>query len=324
MFIASILLACFLLLIAARFLGVSLASLFQHRTTTTITATTQSISMHFAEGRDSSWSLPPGKFSIIGVAESPTCDVKPIESVCTFDENTRLSLKGAANLSMQISSSGEWLISISNAGSTEFEVEVFNKNSELILQSNQFLDYRVAPTAAEIRLPIVADSVVVGTDLHESATIDGNDDDFWQPVLLAGDVLIVASNSPGREKYEVVSERLDPGDVVHIGAASGEDTSAEAVSIWGMITITSFGASSSESGNSAQRNINAVLHTTVRELSVTRFGAPEGHVVKAPRWTILAKWPNGQAAWILFVSLALLFSFIFEITSVLDRSYGKR
>jgi len=64
-----------------------------------------------------------------------------------------------------------------------------------------------------------------------------------------------------------------------------------------------------------------VLHTSLQDVHVTRFGAPEGHVIRASYWTIRQKWPNGQSAWIFFVSMVLILTFILQLH---DSTHGCR
>ena len=56
---------------------------------------------------------------------------------------------------------------------------------------------------------------------------------------------------------------------------------------------------------------------------MTRFGAPGGHEVKAPFWSILQKWPNGQSVWVAFVSLILILGFVLQLGATFaGRSQG--
>jgi hypothetical protein len=162
-------------------------------------------------------------------------------------------------------------------------------------------------------MPFVANAAVLGADLHQSSTIDGSPYDYWQPVLLAGNVTMSADNKPDLEKYRVLSERLDPGDVVHIGDKEETELTANGRNaVWGMLTIgIGSGTAAAPAGTAA--TIQVVLHTSLREVSVTRFGAPGGHVVKASWWSILQKWPNGQSIWVGFVSVLLILGFALQL-----------
>lgn len=316
---ASILTVVLLLLIA--FWSKSLGGLAAERIlTTTVTATTESFTFMTSDNRETAWTLPPGKFSILGIADGGQCMTHGYESVCEYAENTRFVIDGAAGVVLQTAPTGGWTLSVSASNDLPIDVRLYDTEERLLLQSDQFLDFHARAGEAAIRVPFVADSAVLGADLHQSSTIDGSPDDFWQPILLRGDVLMIADNKPGREKYEVLSERLDPGDVIHIGSDNAEQANDGGSPVWGMVSI----ATDDADDNIPSGPFEIVLHTSVRDLSVTRFGAPDGHVIRVSSWTIWQKWPNGQSAWVAFVSAILILTFILELAASLNETKKKK
>jgi hypothetical protein len=277
--------------------------------TTTVNATTESFQFLTPDGRKSAWSLPPGEVSILGTSDSGDCTSTDYEVVCRYLENTRLVVDGTAEVMMQMSPTGGWTLSVAETNLSPADVKLYDAKGTLLLESQQLLEFYAATPPNAIRVPFVADSAVLGSDLHQSSTIDGSAYDFWQPVLLSGDVLMISDNRPARETYKVLEERLDPGDVVHVGNNDFVERSEGQSTVWGMVSVASAEASS----GIGAAVFHVVLHTSLREVYVTRFGAPEGHVIRASYWTIRQKWPNGQSAWIFFVSVVLVLTFILQL-----------
>lgn len=281
--------------------------------TTTVNAATESFYFQTPDEREFAWSLPPGEFSILGTTESEQCKSNRIEAVCVYQENTRLVVKRSANVTMQASPGAGWSLSIVETETAPTEIYLYDAKGKMLLQSQQLLEFHAATLQSAIRLPFVADSAVLGSDLHQPSTIDGTEYDFWQPVLLSGDVLMIADNRPGRETYKVHEERLDPGDVLHVGDSESAAQVDGQSTVWGMVTV----ALVDEPDRFDNIAFQVVLHTSLHEVSVTRFGAPEGHVIRASYWTIRQKWPNGQSAWIFFVSAILVLTFILQLGDTL-------
>ena len=214
--LAMILIAVVLVAISSAF-GV-LSGIFKSPIlTTTVTAETEAFQFRTPKGRQTAWSMPPGKFSILGAAESTSCEMRGFESVCQIATNSRLVVDSIADISMQVSPVGGWTLSISEIEGTPADIRLYDVSGELLLQNDQLLDFHSSTSAKAIRFPFVADSASLGADLFQSMTIDDTVYDLWQPVLLSGDVTMIADNRPGRETYKVLDERLDPGDVLHIG-----------------------------------------------------------------------------------------------------------
>lgn len=282
--------------------------------TTTLNAATESFSFRTPGTRESAWSLPPGEFSILGTSDSPECDSNFLETVCRYSDNTRLVVDGSADVVMQMDPVGGWSLSVAETESKPASITLFDARGKELLQSAQLLQYHATNPETAIRFPFVADSAVLGADLHQTSTIDGTPYDFWQPVLLSGDVLMIADNRPSRETYKVLEERLDPGDVVQVGDNKSASPESGQSSVWGMVTVASGDAGSSVGTTVFQ----VVLHSSFREVSVRRFGAPEGHVIRASYWTIRQKWPNGQSAWVFFISVVLVLTFVLELRSSLS------
>ncbi len=281
--------------------------------TTTLNASTESFSFRTPQQRESTWSLPPGEFSILGSSDNRGCESNFLETVCRFPGNTRLVVDGAADVSMQMSPDGGWMLSIAETEDQAADITLFDAAGEELLMSTQLLEYHAASPELAIRFPFVASAAVLGSDLHQKSTIDGTAYDFWQPVLLSGDVLMIADNRPSRENYKVLEERLDPGDVVHVGGDGEDEEQAAQSTVWGMVTV----ASGNEASSIGTTLFQVVLHTSFREVTVRRFGAPEGHIIRASYWTIRQKWPNGQSAWVFFVSAVLVLTFILELQGAL-------
>lgn len=282
-----------------------------HLLTTTVTATTEAFQFVTPDGRDSAWSLPAGEFSVLGGAGNDTCPMQDLETLCSYDENTRLVIEGASEISMLVSPDGRWSLTVAESNGAGTNVGLFDTSGSQLLQSEQLLQFTVSANAKNTsnRLPFVAVAAILGADLHQSSSIEGSDYDFWQPVLLSGAVQMIADNRPGREKYQVLNDRLDSGDVVRIGEATATNSSDGRSAVWGMISIKA---------SDVATMFEVVLHTSLREVSVSRFGAPEGHTIKASNWTILKKWPNGQYAWVAFASLVAIMSFVLLLTQSIE------
>ncbi len=89
-------------------------------------------------------------------------------------------------------------------------------------------------------------------------------------------------------------------------------------SIWGVVTIEERSVLLSDTTETTQYVIYAVLHTTHRALTVRRFGAGDGHDIKASGWSIISRWPNGQMTWVIFVSFILVLTFILQLAEALQ------
>ena len=169
-----------------------------------------------------------------------------------------------------------------------------------------------------IRLPMIAATAKIGSELRESTGVKNNLSDFWQPALLSGDVTAFAVNrfftENNKGKYQVQYERLDPGDILHVNnkKEKSDDT------IRGIATIERRTVSMSGSTEVRKPIIHAVLHTTHRQIDVFRFGSPKGHSIRAHGWAIISKWPNGQQAWVLFVSMALVLTILLQVGASID------
>ena len=169
-----------------------------------------------------------------------------------------------------------------------------------------------------IRLPIIAATANIGSNVRNTARVNNDLSDFWQPALLSGDVTAFAVNrgftEKNKGKYQVQYERLDPGDILHIDnrKEKSDDT------IRGIATIEKRTVSMSGTAEVRQAVIHAVLHTTHRQIDVFRFGTNDGHSIKAHGWTIISRWPNGQQAWVLFVSMALVLTILLQVGASID------
>jgi len=218
---------------------------------------------------------------------------------------------------MQVSPTGSWTMSIGETKSALADIRLYDLDGALLIESTQLMDFQSNATARAIRFPFVADSAILGADLFQSMTIDGSLYDLWQPVLLSGDVTMIAANRPGRETYKVLDERLDMADVLHIGDDVTKQYVEAPIGIWGVVTV---GANTSSGRDAGKTVFQVVLHTAFWEVWVTRFGAPDGHVIRASNWSVLQKWPNGQKVWVLVATAVLLLGFILQVAGALSSS----
>ena len=312
--------------------------------TATITAATESLSFSLEEDRESAWNLPAGIF-FVATDQSPNekyCIEKKedlggmtvlLGYTCQFESTRRLEIDGAANVAITLTPAGKLRLSVKPHKPDAFTFRLMDEENRPQIESSQELSYETQlpggpqdPRAQyQVRIPLIATSAQVGQHLHYVSTIEDSPDAFWQPVLLSGNVSIIAQNHPDSEKYDVLTESLDTGDVLGIGmdtldsAESSADGREDADHdlVWGMATIGNQQATLSGTSGIEQFLIHVVLHTTHRELSVRRFGTRDGHTIKASQWTIISKWPNGQKAWVSFMSLIIVLGFVLSLGDVL-------
>ncbi len=310
--------------------------------TSTITASTEALSFSLQEDRQSAWNLPGGIF-FVATDPSKNNDCKPqteyiggidllIGYQCTSDTNTRLEIDGAAEIFVTITPAGKLRLTVKPHGKNPLDLRVVNTDDNTLFPPQQELGYETTLPAKipnsddvyQVRVPLIATSAQVGSHLHYVSTIDTSPDDFWQPALLSGNVSIIARNHPDFEKFDVLNEALDTGDVLGIGRNVSEDEQDEQYKpddektdlVWGMATIGRQATTLSGTTELDQFMIHVVLHTTHRQLSVRRFGTRgtrAGHTVAASRWSILSRWPNGQKAWVSFVTAAFLLTTILAL-----------
>jgi len=169
----------------------------------------------------------------------------------------------------------------------------------------------------QVRLPLIVASAQLGTSLRYVSTTGQGPADTWQPALLSGSVSIIAQNHPDTEKYDVHSEALDVGDILSIGM-QGQQRDDAADLAWGMVTIGHQATTLSGSTEISQYLIHVVLHTTLKEFTVTRFGTRDGHTIRPTQWTILSRWPNGQKAWVAFVTGLFLLTAVLTLGEAID------
>ncbi len=307
--------------------------------TTTITAATESLELSLRDKSRSSWVLPAGTFLVsTAMRDSVSCEELPLLEghipqgfSCTTTRNVRLVVEGAADIQWHVTPDGRWSAVVSRSGAADFaaslrdadDVELFTTADELRFTTR----LGVAPhgSARSVRLPLIASTAVLGSHVRYSSGIDDNENDFWQPTLLAGDVVTFGKNRPDEGKYHILGEQLDSGDVVYVD--SQEDAAAKTGgehedaadddnedSIWGVAIIEQRAVAVSDTTEVEQYLIHAVLHTTHRTLTVRRFGSTEGHKIKASNWSIMSKWPNGQKTWVFFVSVTVVLAFALQLS----------
>jgi hypothetical protein len=317
-------------------------NVFKHLTqnlTTTVTAATESLSFSLAKGTQSSWVFPPGRF--LGpdkIAEDPACEVVPPENpvlpeefICTLGMNTRVVIDGAATVTHTVTPTGGWSTVITKGDDPDASIQLLDGANENVTTYERELRFssRIEETVvdddlsgkslASIRFPIIAATARVGGHIRYAVGVGGTLDDFWQPTLLSGNVATYGLNRPDTGKYQILSERLDTGDIIEIDTKDREFHMPRSDSIWGVVTIENRTVLLSDTTETKQYVIYAVLHTTHRWLTVRRFGAVDGHQIKASGWDIIAKWPNGQEAWVFFVSSILVLTFVIQLADPLKR-----
>jgi len=307
--------------------------------TSTITASTEALSFSLQEDRQSSWILPVGMFLVTtDPSNNNDCNAMTefvggidllIGYQCTSGSNTRLEINGAAEVAVMITPAGKLRLTVKPHGKSPLDVRVVNAEDESLFPPQLELGYETTLPAKipdsddvyQVRVPLIATSAQVGSHLHYVSTVDTSPDDFWQPALLSGNVSIIAQNHPDSEKFDVLNEPLDTGDVLGIGRNVSEDEQGDEYTpddaktdlVWGVATIGRQATTMSGTTEIDQFMIHVVLHTTHRQLSVRRFGTRVGHTVAASRWSILSRWPNGQKAWLSFVTAAFLLTTILTL-----------
>jgi hypothetical protein len=361
----AILFIFFALVLASQRFGVfSITKIQNEGLTSTITASTEALSFSLQEDRQSSWILPAGMF-LVTTIDPPEDEDKDmdcsdrIEHIdgtehedgtehidndfligyqCAFGSNARLEINGAAEVAVMITPAGNLRLTVKPHGKSPLDVRVDNAEDESLFPPQLELGYETTLPAKipnsediyQVRVPLIATSAQVGSHLHYVSTVDTSPDDFWQPALLSGNVSIIARNHPDFEKFDVLNEALDTGDVLGIGRNVSEDEQDDESKpddeykpddektdlVWGVATIGRQATTLSGTTEIDQFMIHVVLHTTHRQLSVRRFGTRgtrAGHIVAASRWSILSRWPNGQKAWVSFVTAAFLLTTILAL-----------
>jgi len=325
--------------IGAAFLVKSGWPFFKRDLTTTVTAATESLSFSLNKGAQSSWVLPRGDFLVDDkLSANSQCDLQtpvnkfvPDQYLCTVDHSTRLVIEGPAEVSLEVTPDGRWDMAVLSNDDSKIVARVLNDKDEELASYEQ--EIRFSTTLGEqnkkedtrskipvsIRISIIAASGEVGSHIRYATGISGPPGDFWQPTLLSGNVATFGLNHPGRGKHQILSERLDTGDIVEIYTDDGPDSQKSDDTIWGVATIENRTVLLSDTTEVTQYVIYAVLHTTHRTLRVKRFGSPAGHEIKASVWSIISRWPNGQQAWVILISVILLLTFVLQLSDSLER-----
>jgi len=325
--------------IGAAFLVKSGWPFFKRDLTTTVTAATESLSFSLNKGAQSSWVLPRGDFLVDDkLSANSQCDLQtpvnkfvPDQYLCTVDHSTRLVIEGSAEVSLEVTPDGRWDMAVLSNDDSKIVARVLNDKDEELASYEQ--EIRFSTTLGEqnkkedtrskipvsIRISIIAASGEVGSHIRYATGISGPPGDFWQPTLLSGNVATFGLNHPGRGKHQILSERLDTGDIVEIYTDDGPDSQKSDDTIWGVATIENRTVLLSDTTEVTQYVIYAVLHTTHRTLRVKRFGSPAGHEIKASVWSIISRWPNGQQAWVILISVILLLTFVLQLSDSLER-----
>ena len=333
-------LATFLLFLGIAYLSGAL-NILKHLTrdlTTTVSAATESLSFSLAKGTQSSWVLPPGVF--LGpdkISDDPPCveaprenEFVPQEYFCTLTRNTRVVIDGAATITHEVTPTGDWSIVITKGDDPDANIQLQDGGNPELATYEEELRFstsigkaaanndpsRKGPTS--IRFPVIAATATVGDHIRYAAGIREEFGAFWQPTLLSGNIATYGLNRPDTGKYQILSERLDTGDIVDIDTKDRKFHMTPEDSIWGVVTIEDRTVLLSDTTETRQYVIYAVLHTTHRSLTVRRFGAGDGHEIKASGWSIISRWPNGQMTWVIFVSFILVLTFILQLTEALQ------
>ncbi len=304
--------------------------------TTTVTAAAESLSFSLIENTQSSWILPPGKFLLLDEpkkANSLNCRDAPREYEdisqgysCTPIIRTRLVVEGAANITHKVDPDGKWTVEVGGSNGVDFTVYILDSDDVELARSKREISFEVNlkddkldKDLRYIRIPIIAATGQIGSDVRYASSIGGEIDDFWEPSLLSGNVTTYALNYPEKGKYEILSERLDSGDIIGIFTRETTSGGESDDTIWGVATIREQTVLLSDTTEIEQYVIYAVLHTTHRALSVNRFGSSDGHEIRASGWSIISKWPNGQETWVAFMSIVLVLTFVLQLADFLKR-----
>ena len=330
-------------------LSLSIWPFFARDLTTTVTTATESLSFSLT-GIESSWVLPPGDFlgqfpEDAKLRELPTkCDKNSGEItikyfahlyLCTYLESTRLVVTGPANVSLEVTPDGLLSMKIVATEESDFLLELRNSEDQLLTTVTYPEEFRFSTTLRQpdvagtepesIRIAIIAASGVIGSQVHYASRINNSPGDFWQPMLLAGDVTTFGLNHPSQGKYQILSERLDTGDIIQIDTQKNIFGNAPDAMIWGLASIEKRVVLMSGATEVNQFAIHAVLQTTHRVLGVTRFGSPTGHEIRASFWAIISKWPNGQQYWVFVISVVLILTFGLQLRETIrDKKKKKR
>lgn len=306
--------------------------------TTTVTAATESLSFSLRDKAQSSWVLPPGEFLILDKPEgSLACKDAPrvYENIsqgftCTTPSRVRLVIEGAAKIKHEVKPDGKWSMEISGNNDTALTSRLLDDNDAVIakfirefgfsadLGDQEPSDTELRKDYESVRIPIIATTAKIGSDVHYASGIRGELGDFWQPTLLSGNVSTFARNYPEEGKYQILSERLDSGDTIGIETEKEPTQDEPDDLIWGVATIEHQTVLRSDTTEVEQYVIYAVLHTTHRKLSVLRFGSGVHHI-SASGWSIISKWPNGQETWVAFISAILIMTFVLQLADSLNR-----
>ena len=151
--------------------------------------------------------------------------------------------------------------------------------------------------------------------------------------VAAGDVVELAGPATSREALQTAAVtdswlfRTGVAGPTSAGTMYGRGKSGH--TIWGMIEVlpeyksVGHGGAWAADGDSDGRprgweyRMKVVLHTTLREIEINRFGASQPHTVKASGWSIIARWPNGQQGWVILVSVIVVLSFLMQYRDTL-------
>lgn len=295
--------------------------------TTTVTAATESLTLSLRDKAESSWVLPAGTFLVAEALKGvDSCAEQPLlygtipqGFKCEVSTSVRLVVNGATDVYWEVTPDGEWSVLVGADEGTTFVAALLNENDAELLTTSEEIRFSTQlgaepdkPTRA-VRLPLIAATAVLGSHVRYASSIDGDASDFWQPSLLAGNVVTFGKNRPDEGKYHILGEQLDSGDVVNIDSDSESGDSNEDT-IWGVATIEERAVAVSGMTEASQYLIHAVLHTTHRTLTVRRFGSGEGHKIKASNWSIMSRWPNGQKTWVFFVSVTVVLAFALQLS----------
>jgi hypothetical protein len=329
-FLSAVIATVSLLLVASLAFGAfSLLKVASQDLTTTVAATTESMSLMLKEDRQSSWNLPRGiylspadpKKNGVSCKENKDPALDELRTLgiavgleCTTEFTTRLVIEGIAKVEFVLTRSAGWSMSIVGPDELPIDAKLFDRDGGLLLETAS--EFRFQSSQIGIRFPLVAASTTLGAHLHYASSVNDKPSDLWQPALLSGNVSIIARNLPDDEKYDVLHDALDSGDVIGI---EGDKDGL----IWGMATIDEQSVALSGMAEIEQPVIHAVLHTSHRQISVRRFGTPEGHTIRAGTWTIISRWPNGQESWVAFMSLTVILTFVLQLADSLKHKPRK-
>ncbi|MES9971885.1 MAG: hypothetical protein ABW092_17765 [Candidatus Thiodiazotropha sp.] len=270
--------------------------------TLSVNANTESLQIALKGNRTYSWSLPAGRVALL-TALNNNCDDINDHMVCDIRSISTFQVSGGPELKLTSMPGSKFMISLSPVDGREMNVKILGKDGELLMETDELLFYESRQDSPETRIPLIIESVIIGSMLYESTGDLGEENSTWQPMLRDGAYSIFANVGIDRDRFQLLEGEFSAGDVVFMRAKPTDDGQLDDASVWGHIAIE---PAEKERQDSAPI-LNASFNTPFAELDVRRFGAPEGYTITAPFWLVVSKLPVWQSTWVIFISMILLY-----------------